>query len=38
MPALPVNGLLETRVDEHAYYFETRRAQGSWVHKNYLTR
>jgi hypothetical protein len=35
---LPVNGLLETRVDEQAYYFETRRAQGGWVHRNYLMR
>lgn len=34
--ALPVNGLLETRVADQALYFETRRPKGGWVHKNYL--
>ena len=34
--ALPVNGLLETRVADKALYFETRRPTGGWVHKNYL--
>ena len=34
--SLPVDGLLETRVADQALYFETRRAAGSWVHKNYL--
>ena len=34
--ALPVNGLLETRVADQALYFETRRPTGGWVHKNYL--
>jgi len=33
---LPVNGRLATRVAEQALYFETRRADGGWVHKNYL--
>jgi hypothetical protein len=34
--ALPVNGRLETRVADQAFYFETRRPAGGWVHKNYL--
>jgi len=34
--ALPVNGVLETRVAGEAFYFETKRPQGGWVHKNYL--
>ena len=33
---LPVNGRLETRVTDDELYFETRRADGGWVHKNYL--
>jgi hypothetical protein len=36
--ALPVNGVLETRVADGALYFETRRPAGGWVHKNYLTK
>ena len=34
--ALPVSNKLETRVGDAALYFETKRAGGSFVHKNYL--
>jgi hypothetical protein len=36
--ALPVNIKLETRVADQALYFETRRATGGWIHKNYLVK
>jgi hypothetical protein len=29
---------LETRDGDRAYYFETRRKQGDWVHRNYLAK
>lgn len=33
---LPVNNKLETRVATEALYFETKRSDGGWVHRNYL--
>jgi hypothetical protein len=29
---------LETRVADKAFYFETRRADGGWVHRSYLAK
>ena len=29
---------LETRDGDKAFYFETRRASGDWVHRNYLAK
>ncbi len=36
--ALPLANKLETRIGDAAFYFETKRASGGFVHKNYLVR
>ncbi len=33
---LPINERLVTRGDDSVLYFETRRADGSWLHRSYL--
>ena len=35
---LPAQVRLETRTGEKAFYFETRRASGAWVHRSYLAK
>jgi hypothetical protein len=35
---LPANVRLETRQAEKAFYFETRRADGAFVHRSYLAK
>ena len=35
---LPLKNKLETRIGDAAFYFETRRASGGFIHKNYLMR
>jgi hypothetical protein len=35
---LPAQVHLETRTGEKAFYFETRRASGAWVHRSYLAK
>ena len=36
--ALPAEGRLEVRDADTAFYFETRRASGAWVHRSYLAK
>jgi len=35
---LPANVRLEVRDADKAFYFETRRASGAWVHRSYLAK
>jgi hypothetical protein len=35
---LPAQVRLETRAADNAFYFETRRASGAWVHRSYLAK
>lgn len=35
---LPAQVRLETRATDNAFYFETRRASGAWVHRSYLAK
>jgi hypothetical protein len=35
---LPAQARLETRAADNAFYFETRRAGGAWVHRSYLAK
>lgn len=35
---LPAEVRLETRNADNAFYFETRRASGAWVHRSYLAK
>jgi hypothetical protein len=35
---LPAAVQLETRASDKAFYFETRRASGAWVHRSYLAK
>jgi len=35
---LPAAVQLETRIADKAFYFETRRASGAWVHRSYLAK
>jgi hypothetical protein len=35
---LAAGNSLDTRAGEAAYYFETRRSEGKWVHRNYIAR
>lgn len=35
---LPANVRLEVRDADQAFYFETRRASGAWVHRSYLAK
>jgi hypothetical protein len=35
---LPAQVKLQTRAASNAYYFETRRASGGWVHRSYLAK
>ena len=36
--ALPASVRLETRQAENAFYFETRRKDGAFVHRSYLAK
>jgi hypothetical protein len=35
---LPAQVMLEVRDADKAFYFETRRADGAWVHRSYLAK
>ena len=35
---LPAQVRLEIREADKAFYFETRRASGAWVHRSYLAK